>query len=315
VQDYDINDYRDKSELTAGKLISAVTAALRSYQDIRTIETMALKVANLENIVSERTQALQNMNQALEERIKDRTQELELAKQEAERASQAKSQFLSRVSHELRTPMNAILGFSQLLEINANNNLSEDQIEYVEEILKGGNHLLSLINELLDISRIERGQIKLNNEEFSVKQIFNDAIQLIQPALTEKQINLVEYICESDDIKIETDKTRFKQVLLNLISNAAKYNRDNGTISLYCELDNGKLKIKIEDTGIGIPKDQLDSIFAPFIRVDPYSTVEGSGIGLAVCKQIIEAMGGQIGVESDEGKGSCFWFTIPVKAG
>lgn len=313
VQNYDINDYRDKSELTAGKLISSVTAAIRSYQDIRTIETMAHEVTNLEKVVSERTTELQRLNKQLEKRVSDRTRELEIAKEKAEQASQAKTQFLSRVSHELRTPMNAILGFSQLLEMNKDANLNEEQAEYVAEILKGGHHLLSLINELLDITRIERGQIKLNNETFSVKQIFSETIPLIQPLLDEKSVQISNQVCLDKDITIQTDKTRFKQVLLNLISNAAKYNHDSGSITLNCTSDNQNLLISIKDTGIGIPQDKVDSIFMPFIRVDPYSPVDGSGIGLAVCKQIVEAMGGEIGVESMNGLGSRFWFSIPIQ--
>lgn len=314
VRDYDIHDYRDKSELTAGKLISAVTAAIRSYQDIRTIESMAMKVSNLEAMVAERTQQLQTLNRELEHRVEMRTEELHKALQVAEQASQAKSVFLSRVSHELRTPMNAILGFAQLLQLNFSETMNHDQNEYVDEIIKGGNHLLALINELLDISRIERGELQLKIENFTIVDLLSEIQHLLQPLMDSKHIKFDTSLCLPDEFTIVGDRTRFKQVLINLLGNATKYNKENGNIVMNCDHDDENITISIRDSGIGIAKEDIDNIFIPFIRVNPYSSVEGTGIGLAVCKQIIEAMGGTIGVDSELGQGSRFWFTVPLQA-
>jgi len=313
IQGYDINDYREKSDLTAAKLISAITAAIRSYQDIHTIEKLALEKTNLESLVNERTRQLQQINQHLDQLVKKRTLELQEAMDKATSASQAKSQFLSRVSHELRTPMNAILGFAQLLELEEQKLVPEQQ-ESVHEILKAGDHLLRLINELIEISRIETGQVQLNFEPVSFCHLVNDVISLMKPAAEKHKIELLNHVYGERDITLQTDRTRLRQVLINLINNAIKYNKPNGTVSVDCHTEEGDkiVRIKVTDTGIGIAPKFQDIIFQPFLRVNDFINTEGSGVGLSVCKQIIEALGGEIGVESEEGKGSTFWFTLPV---
>lgn len=313
IKDYDIHDYREKADLTAAKLISAVTAAIRSYQDICTIEQLALDKSNLESLVAERTQELQLINQHLDQLVKERTQDLQAALIKAESASLAKSQFLSRVSHELRTPMNAILGFAQLINLDKEN-IHADHTDSVDEILKAGDHLLSLINELIEISRIETGQVQLNYEPVSFCHLVNDVIALMRPMAEKESIELCNHAPEAGDLTITTDKTRLRQVLINLINNAIKYNHTCGRVTVSCQTDEARnqVRIAISDTGIGIALEHQEMIFQPFLRVDEYSPTEGSGVGLSVCKQIIEVMGGEIGVESKERVGSTFWFTLPI---
>jgi signal transduction histidine kinase len=314
IQNYDIHDYREKSELTAAKLISAVTAAIRSYQDIHTIEQLALEKSNLESLVNERTRELQQINQHLDQMVKERTHDLQVAMEQATSASQAKSQFLSRVSHELRTPMNAILGFAQLINMD-DEKLADEHRDSVHEILKAGEHLMDLINELIEISRIETGQVQLNYEPVSFCHLANDVITLMRPFANKQDITLVNHALEQGDLTITTDKTRLRQVLINLINNAIKYNHRGGSVSISCQAEErqNRIRIAVTDTGIGIAPENQKMIFQPFLRVDDYSHAEGSGVGLSVCKQIIDVLGGEIGVESKQGEGSTFWFTLPTE--
>jgi PAS domain S-box-containing protein len=231
------------------------------------------------------------------------------AKEQAERANRAKNEFLSRMSHELRTPMNAILGFAQVLEIQP---LGADQREFVEEIHHAGDHLLELINELLDLSRIEAGQLAVAIATVDLGQTLEQAVQLVQPLLSGRQISLVNRCGAA--LAVLADTTRLRQVLVNLLSNAAKYNRDGGRVAIDCHPTAGeRLRITISDTGAGIAPDKLDSLFLPFERLGAeFSAVDGTGIGLALCRQLMQLMHGEIGVESAPGQGSSFWIELPL---
>jgi signal transduction histidine kinase len=313
IQDYDINDYREKSELTAAKLISAITTAIRSYEDIHTIEQLALDKTDLEALVQERTRELKEVNKHLDQLVTERTTELQLAMEQATAANMAKSQFLSRVSHELRTPLNAILGFAQLMKLDEEK-LPTDYLSSVDEILKAGDYLLNLINELIEISRIESGKVELNYEDVSFCHLVNDVITLMRPSAEKHDIQLFNHALEHGDTVIVTDKNRLRQVLINLINNAIKYNRPGGQVDIRCQVEgrDDRVRISVVDTGIGIEPEHLEMIFQPFLRVDEFHQAEGSGVGLSVCKQIIEVMGGEIGVKSEPGTGSTFWFTLPI---
>jgi PAS domain S-box-containing protein len=230
---------------------------------------------------------------------------LELAKQDAETANQAKSEFLSRMSHELRTPLNSILGFAQLLELAS---LTDKDRDNVEHILKGGYHLLDLINEILDLSRIEAGRLSISSEPVSMRDALKDAIELVRPLAAEANINLGSEVPIRCHRHVLADRQRLKQVLLNLLSNAIKFNRPGGSVMLSCGVAPGnRLRIEIADSGFGISPDGLGRIFRPFERLNADQTeIGGTGLGLALAKRLIEAMGGSIGVESAVGLGSKF---------
>jgi PAS domain S-box-containing protein len=232
-------------------------------------------------------------------------QALRRAKEEAEQANRAKSEFLSRMSHELRTPLNAVLGFAQLLEMDP---LSPDQHGRVSRILRGGRHLLDLINEILDISRIESGRLPLSPEPVRLADALREAIDLIRPLAAERRITVqTEPIADPQCYTI-ADRQRLKQVLLNLLANAVKYNRESGRVTVSCTpVPEGRVRVAVADTGPGIPPEKLGRLFQPFDRLGAETTeVEGTGLGLALSKGLVEAMGGVISVESRPGEGSTF---------
>lgn len=238
------------------------------------------------------------------------------AKNEAIDANLAKSKFLSSMSHELRTPLNAILGFSQLLLYDEDQPLTVDQKENIELIMQGGSHLLELINDVLDLAQIESGKTDLTLEPILLKKLISDTIELSQPVLHKYSIH-ISHICsclQSENLFIFADYLRIKQVLLNLLSNASKYNKENGGISIECHsTSDDKIRITIIDEGNGISLENQKQLFKPFSRLGAEnSAIEGSGIGLLVSKELIEKMHGKIGVESEEGKGSSFWFELPI---
>ena len=234
------------------------------------------------------------------------------AQEEAERANHAKSDFLSRMSHELRTPLNAILGFGQLLEIDSP---TPRQREKLSHIIHGGNHLLGLINEVLDISRIESGKMELTLEDVAVADVVNEAAALIQPLAAQRNVRIGRCVGIGSGRAVRADRQRLNQVVLNLLSNAVKYNRPGGTVSIDCEAASraGWLRLAVSDSGVGIAPEDLGRLFTPFERLGAeHSKVEGTGIGLALSKRLVEAMGGEIGVESTPGRGSTFHLELPT---
>src|SRR5437870_6497786 len=246
----------------------------------------------------------------LEVRVAERTRELSVATAEADRANLAKSEFLSRMSHELRTPLNAILGFAQLLELDA---ASAEQQESVGQILRAGRHLLGLINEILDISRIEAGRLQLSLEPVPVQETVRQAIELVQPSAAEAHVTVrAEAIGEA--LHVQADRQRLQQVLLNLLSNGVKYNRAGGTVTVACRETTARwLRIEVTDTGQGITADKLARLFTPFDRLGAEaSAVEGTG--LALSKSLVEAMGGTLKVRSEPEVGCTFSVELAVVA-
>lgn len=271
--------------------------------DDRRVAQMQESELSLASEVTKKTSELNEINETL-------TQALALAEQ----ASRAKSEFLSSMSHELRTPMNAILGFAQILMYHPKDPLSEKQKSFVDQILNGGSHLLELIDQVLELNKIEAGKLSLNVEHVSVREVLDETLGLMQNKAGEEGIEIRDRTVGHDFAPLWTDRTRLTQALLNLLSNAVKYNREGGTVTLSCqEMPKQMLRIKVADSGLGIPLEKQENLFKPFERLGREAgMIQGTGIGLTITKQIVELMDGRVGFESEEGEGSTFWVEVPI---
>lgn len=308
------------SSLTQTPLVSGVLAPHRRRKEIyvdagaapiRDDDGRLLGSVLVFNDVSQRRLAeaeLARHREHLEQLVRERTRELREAKDEAERASRAKTDFLSSMSHELRTPMNAILGFSEILSMEA---LSRENAESVQLIREAGEHLLKLIDDLLDLSRIEAGRLAVKSEPVALAEVYAQVRQLVAPLLPGNAISL-----HADDMGalwVLADPIRLKQALLNLVSNAIKYNRPGGAVHVTAVPDDGnRIRIEVRDTGQGISTEMQAKLFRPFERLGAEATgVQGTGLGLAFSKKLIELMNGRLGLYSVPGEGSIFWIALP----
>jgi PAS domain S-box-containing protein len=233
---------------------------------------------------------------------------LAAAKEEAERANAAKSEFMSRMSHELRTPLNSVLGFAQILQMELD---SKEDLELVDHVFKSGQHLLTLINEVLDISRVESGNIGLSVEPVLLHELVHECLDIIGPQASERDVAISH--SDSFEYAVMADHLRLKQVILNLLSNAIKYNRPHGSVVLHCEKRTQYVRLSVTDTGLGIAPELRERLFTAFDRLDAETRgIEGTGLGLTLSKSLMEAMGGTLGFETAVDEGSTFWFEVPL---
>jgi signal transduction histidine kinase/ActR/RegA family two-component response regulator len=306
----------------AAELVDSFNAMLVEIEQ----RTSALEGSNQEiaREAAQRARAQQEvmrLNAELEQRVHERTlqleeanAELERAIEEARRADQAKSAFLSSMSHELRTPLNAILGFAQILASDALPASDEQKREFASHIVKAGHHLLTLINEILDLAKVESGAVTLSMEPVGIDEVLAECQAMIAPLAAGRGIRVL--FPGPSACMVQADRTRLKQVLLNLLSNAVKYNREGGAVVLACAPGGpGRIRLAVQDTGLGLSPDQLDGLFQPFNRLGQENgTQEGTGIGLVVTRRLVELMGGEITVTSSPGVGSVFAIELDAAA-
>jgi signal transduction histidine kinase/ActR/RegA family two-component response regulator len=255
--------------------------------------------AKLDKLLREQQHALQETNQ-----------ELETARATADKANRAKSEFLSSMSHELRTPLNAVLGFAQLLASDKPPPTVSQQ-RSLDQILKGGWYLLQLINEILDLAMIESGKVMMSQESMGLSEVLKDCQAMMEPQARKRGIDM-RFTSLEQPFFVHADRTRLKQVMINLLSNAIKYNRSGGSVTVSASAaSKGMVHIRVADSGAGLSQEQVEQLFQPFNRLGrEHGTEEGTGIGLVVTKQLVELMGGSIGVESEPDVGTTFWIEL-----
>ena len=292
---------------------------LRLLEEVTSDVSFALRSLDQEEQRRMAASEIRRHNQELEERVLERTAQLADANgrratqnEELARAGRMKSEFLARMSHEFRTPLNSIIGFTDLLAEQGEGPIGEAYADYVRHVHDGAHHLLALVSDVLDLSRIEAGRIDLRHEEFASAEAVSEVLTVIGPLAEARRLDLRSDV--SPELTAYGDRTRFKQILYNLLSNAVKFTPPGGSVQVAAESDYGEIRFCVSDTGIGIPPEQHAAIFEEFTQIAPAASgvKEGAGLGLAITKRIVELHGGRIWIESAPGEGSRFFFTMPA---
>jgi signal transduction histidine kinase len=289
---------RTKDKIIGTLHVTNLTTRRFASEELQLLESIALQVG----VASENAKLFQDLQDA---------------KERAELSDRAKSDFLANMSHELRTPLNAIIGFSQMLIDGRAGPLNSEQKEYLSDILTGGGHLLNLVSDILDLTKIAAGKLELNPQPFSIRQVIDRTCATIRPMPSQKNITINTDTPADDDL-VNLDPVRFMQILQNLLSNAVKFTPENGVVNITARLDEQKrIRLEVKDTGIGIGKEDLPRLFHAFEQGDSSfaKRQQGTGLGLALTKKIIELQQGSISVESEPGKGSTFTVIIPMAQG
>ncbi|MBU6391130.1 MAG: response regulator [Planctomycetota bacterium] len=309
--------------LTAGKFmkpierLNAAVTTITKTGDLTTKVDISSKddVGQLGRAFNDMSIKLQSTYATLEQRIAEKTARLQNAVLALEQANKMKSEFLANMSHELRTPLNAIIGFAEVLRDKISGDLNEEQTEFVNDIHSSGLHLLQMINDILDLSKIEAGKLELQYETFSVPEAIEDVHTILKGLASKKRLELKTTML-TDVKNIEADRVKFKQILYNLLSNAIKFTPENGKITVETCVTDDMLQVSVSDTGIGMKPEDQEKIFKEFWQADSSFSrkYEGTGLGLALTKRIVEMHGGNIWFESEYGKGSIFYFALPLKA-
>lgn len=319
IQDFAVSSTQSKTmdervEIGALRKDGTVFPAEASISKVETRGGILLTAILRDNTERMRVQmALKQAHDELEQRVQERTEQLIRAKEAADKANLAKSEFLSNMSHELRTPLNAILGFGQLLTLDEEYPLHESQQNSVRKILDAGKHLLELINEVLDLARIESGKVSLTLEPIDASFVIDETLLLIEPIADSRGIRIIDNREKNVNLVVQGNSRSLKEILLNLMSNAVKYNEDQGTITISAEKTQDEmLRLSIIDTGNGLSEEQQKKLFQPFSRVGGNEQIEGTGIGLTISRQLAELMNGKIGMKSRVGYGTTFWLELPL---
>ena len=303
------SDYTD--DIVAFIILLFITAATLNELMTRLNSALDTSRAN-EQAQIKSNQELRQLQASLEQRVADRTRDLSIASDELRRSDLMKNQFLSSVSHELRTPLNAIINFVEMVALGLVGPVTEEQKELLNNSLKSSTHLLQLINDILDISKIQAGKLTLFIEQdVDLYSVLNTAIDTVQPMFNEKQVELIQDIDNNLPL-ISGDKRRIHQVLLNLLSNAIKFTNE-GTVTLSVKLEDTEVMFAVIDTGIGIALDAQSAIFEPFVQTaDGIKMEQGTGLGLPISRSLVQAHGGELWMESQPGEGSAFYFNLPI---
>ncbi len=314
----------DNFPFLAGFLDLATESGVRFVSDIweqldlagcdRALRATALPVSGRELLLLEQPGAEYEERRLAVQRARERgldNERLERGTREADRVAGEKAEFLAGISHDLRTPLNAMLGFSRVLLQERAGALNEKQRSYLGHVIQAATHLQDLVNDVLDLSRIEWGFLELHPEELSFGEVLEEILATLRPLAESKNIVLESWVAE---VIFEADPVRFRQILYNLLSNAIKFTGEAGKVGISAEISGGDVHVSVSDTGLGIPPGKQEAVFRKFYQVRPSSLRDGSGLGLAITRRLVERHGGRIRVESKPGAGSRFVFTIPVRS-